>query len=277
MAAQAEDLLSSGVTYIFVGGTTGESYSLTVDERKFLLEEWIRVAGDRITVIANVGCEALADTLDLAQHAELAGAKAIATMSPVFFRPGGLDAIVAWLAEIGKVAPKMPLYYYHLKSVDDFRMDLLLEAVHGRIPSFRGLKYSDPDLHIYGNCVAFADGLYDCLYGKDEQFLGALAMGATGAVGSTYNYMGATINRMIAAYQRGDMAAALVEQRRSQQGVDILYQASKYGSGVNVGKAICTLKGIPVGTPRLPRLPMSPEGLDRLRADLEAIGFFTWS
>ena len=48
---------------------------------------------------------------------------------------------------------------------------------------------ADSDLHIFGNCVAFQDGLYDCLYGKDEQFLGALAMGATGAVGSTYNYM----------------------------------------------------------------------------------------
>lgn len=200
-----------------------------------------------------------------------------------------------WLSAVASVAPTMPLYYYHIAIMTgvNFRMDQLLEAIHDRIPSFRGLKYSDADLHIYGNCVAFQDGLYDVLYGKDEvmclcavwrgsclllvftgawvrfapqQFLGALAMGGRGAVGSTYNYMGATYVRMMAAFRRGDMAAALVEQRRSQvvlylvvllrllsrgrlvlfggsvQGVDLLLASSTYGTGTNIGKAILELK-----------------------------------
>jgi N-acetylneuraminate lyase len=74
---------------------------------------------------------------DLAQHAELAGAAAIGTMAPVFLRATVLEALVQWLSEVGTVAPKLPLYYYHLKHVDDFRMDLLLEAIHGRVPTFR--------------------------------------------------------------------------------------------------------------------------------------------
>ncbi len=52
---------------------------------------------------------------------------------------------------------------------------------------------------------------------------------------------------------------------------------SKYGPGVNIGKAIAELKGLPVGPPRLPRLPMSDEGKAKLRADLDAIGFFEWA
>ncbi len=79
---------------ITVGGTTGESYSLSVDERKFLLEEWVKVAGDRLTVIANVGCESLVDTQDLAVHAELAGAKAIGVMPPVFFKPPTIEVLI---------------------------------------------------------------------------------------------------------------------------------------------------------------------------------------
>jgi hypothetical protein len=59
---QADDLIRNGVKSIFVGGTTGESLCMTLDERKFLLEEWVRVAGDRIQVIANIGCESIADT-----------------------------------------------------------------------------------------------------------------------------------------------------------------------------------------------------------------------
>jgi N-acetylneuraminate lyase len=110
-----------------------------------------------------------------------------------------------------------------------------------------------------------------------QQLLGALAMGATGAVGSTYNYMGATYERLIRAFERGDWSAALVEQRRSQQGVDLLYDAAKYGDAVNVGKALLELKGVPVGPPRLPKLPMAADGKRRLRDDADRIGFFSWS
>ena len=66
-------------------------------------------------------------------------------------------------------------------------------------------------------------------------------MGGTGAVGSTDNYMGATYMRLMDAYRRGDMAAALLEQRRSQIGVNVLFE-SKYGDGVNIGKAILAAK-----------------------------------
>lgn len=52
-------------------GTTGESYTLTVAERKAQLEAWIATAGDDITVIAHVGCESLADTKELAAHAQV--------------------------------------------------------------------------------------------------------------------------------------------------------------------------------------------------------------
>ena len=67
---------------------------MSVDERKFLLEEWVKVCGDRIHVIANVGCESLVDTQDLAVHAELAGAKAIGVMPSVFFKPASIEVVI---------------------------------------------------------------------------------------------------------------------------------------------------------------------------------------
>jgi hypothetical protein len=90
--------------------------------------------------------------------------------------------------------------------------------------------------------------VYECCL---QQLLGALAVGCTGAVGSTYNYMGATYIRLMDAFKRGDMVASLEEQRKSQLGVNLL-ASTKYGDGVNVGKAILGLKvgsciRIPVG------------------------------
>lgn len=102
---------------------------------------------------------------------------------------------------------------------------------------------------------------------------------AMGAVGSTYNYMGSTYNRLIAKFRAGDLAGALVEQRRAQEGVDILLQGDSYGVGTYVGKAIMelTLGGAHCGPPRYPWVGMSADAKLRLKADLTAIGFFEWS
>lgn len=83
--------------------------------------------------------------------------------------------------------------------------------------------------------------MYDILSGRDEVLLGALAMGAKGAVGSTYNYSGRIYNSLIKAFNEGDMDGALRYQRMSQVSIDILL-SDKYGVGVNIGKAIMELR-----------------------------------
>lgn len=281
--AQIAELKRGGVAYVFVGGTTGEGFSLSQAERKALTAAWTAACatggcGEGISVIAHVGCESLVDTQDLAAHAQSVGVSAVSVMPSVFFKPSSIEVLIKWLEAVAAVAPTTPLYYYHIAIMTgvNFRMDKLLHQVHGRMPTFRGLKYSDADLHIFSNCLAFEGGLYDCLYGKDEQLLGALCMGCVGAVGSTYNYMGASYTRLLSAFAAKDLAGALVEQRRSQLGVDLLLDA-KYGDGVNVGKAILAAKGVPVGAPRMPKQPFSPSATAALLADLTAIGFFEWA
>ena len=73
-----------------MGGTTGESVSLTADEREKVLELWVNTPEAKkglLHVIAHVGCESLPDSVRLALHAEKQGVKAIAVMSPTFFKP----------------------------------------------------------------------------------------------------------------------------------------------------------------------------------------------
>lgn len=94
IAAQVDELVKGGVVAAFVNGTTGESLSLTHEERKTVLERWVADAGERLAVIAHVGAQSLADTCDLAAHAERVGAKAYGFMPPTFFRPATLDALV---------------------------------------------------------------------------------------------------------------------------------------------------------------------------------------
>lgn len=292
VSAHAAELARQGVGIAFCTGTTGEGATMSVAERCAVTERWLEVApatGLRVTV--HVGAEAISDTLALARHAEAravragvaGGIEAIAVIAPTYNKPPTLDALVELLALVAAAAPSLPLYYYHIaiKTGVVIRCDQLLERIHAvraaRVPTFAGIKYSDADLHIFANCLAFAGGAYDMLPGKDEQLLGFLAMGAKGAVGSTYNYQGREYNALIAAHARGDAAEALRLTRITQVAVDLLLTPERWGgAGVNTGKALMELRlgGKHTGPPRYPSKPMPEDAKARLREAAEACGFF---
>jgi len=289
VALHVAELQRQGVGSVFVCGTTAEGAKLSVAERKSVLEAWAaaaRASAPPLVVIAHVGAESARDAADLAAHAAAtAGVAACGLVAPSYFKPGDVGACVALLESVAAAAPALPLYWYSIPSMTGVavRADLLLRRVaalqdqEGRLRSVRGVKFSEPDLHIYANCLAAGGGRFDCPYGKDEQGLGALAVGARGFIGSTYNYVGRAANRMIAAFRAGDMAAALAQQKKVMAVVDLLYQSGEYGAaGCSVGKAIMEIRlgGAGCGPARLPGTSVTEEGRAKLTKDLTAIGFF---
>lgn len=75
------------VTGVFICGTTGESVSLTTDERKIIAEEWVRAVKGKLKVIVHVGGMSQPQCSELAAHAQATGADMIAAMAPSFFKP----------------------------------------------------------------------------------------------------------------------------------------------------------------------------------------------
>lgn len=108
------ELLAQGCTAAFVNGTTGEGYTMSLAERKQLLERWVALAAGRISVIAMVGAEALPDMLELAAHAHDSGANAVSYQPSVFFKPDGVGSIVNLMSAVAQHARGLPLYYYHI-------------------------------------------------------------------------------------------------------------------------------------------------------------------
>ncbi|KAM9357970.1 N-acetylneuraminate lyase [Symphorus nematophorus] len=249
-----------GVCNIFVNGTTGEGMSLTVAERKLLAEEWCQKAKGKMNqVILHVGCMSLKDSQELARHAAEIGADGIAVIAPSFFKPSTADVLRAYLQEVASVAPTLPFYYYHIPAVTGVNVLVrdLLEDIENFIHSFRGVKFSGNDLMDLGQCVSHSKPHWSVLYGVDEQLLGALAMGADGAVGSTYNYVGCHINKLIAAFEKGDLVQARKIQFKLQE---LLRYAIKLGFDVGVNKQLMTeVSGLCLGPPRLPVMPCPPE------------------
>ena len=89
---QAEFLARNGVKGAFVCGSTGESMSLTVQERLLVAERWVKAAEGDFKVIVHVGHTSLGDIKTMASHALKAGAYAVSAMAPCFFRPGTTES-----------------------------------------------------------------------------------------------------------------------------------------------------------------------------------------
>ncbi len=273
--AQAAHLLRTGVNYAFIGGTTGESSSLTLEERRALAERWFAVTrGLALKVIVHVGANCLADARALAAQAQELGAVAVSALAPCYFKPGNVGLLVDSMADIAAAAPALSFYYYEIPTMTGLNLspsEFLAKAAD-RIPNLAGLKFTSSNLMEYQLCRAFLDGAFDVPFGFDEMMLGALALGATGAVGSSFNFAAPIYNRLIAAFQKGDLATARVEQMRSVRVIQALASRGYMGAA----KATMRMLGVDVGPARLPNGSLTAEQQASLRKDLEQLGFFDW-
>lgn len=272
---QAAHLLAHDVATVFIGGSTGESHSLSLAERQTLAQRWAEVAqGTRLRVVVHVGSNCLADAITLAAQAQQLGAVAIAALAPSYYKPRSLETLTRCLGEIAAAAPATPFYFYDIPALTgvNFSMPEFLAHAHGRIPTLAGIKFTNSDLMAYQLCLRFQAGALDIPYGCDEYLLAALALGAKGAVGSSYNFAAPIYQRLFAAFQRGDLAAAREEQFRSVLLIQTLARIGYLGAA----KAVMDMLGVPVGPARLPNNNPTAEQLVALRSKLEAMSFFDW-
>lgn len=271
IAAQAERYRRFGVSAAFICGTTGEGKLMTLPERQRVAETWMTVSQQQTPVIAHVGCEAIPDSQQLAAHAEAIGVDAISVVAPSFYLPASIDALVQWCAAIAEAAPNTPFYYYHIPSMTGvhFSMSEFVPRAVERISTFAGLKFTDTDLMEFSQCLRWANGQYDILFGRDEMLLAALALGARGAVGSTYNYAAPLFLAMWEAFNRGDLNSANRVQLRLQDMVAVLREFGEFA----VGKAIMGRLGVDCGPVRPPLQGLSVEQTDRIVSQLETLGF----
>lgn len=271
---QAKSLIANRVNGAFICGTTGESMSLTIEERMNIAERWQAVAGENIAVIVHVGHTCLSDSKRLAAHAQEIGASAVATMSPCFFKPASVEDLVSFCAEIAAAASELPFYYYHMPSMTggNFLMVDFLRVAADKIPTLAGIKFTFEDLMDFGRCLNMDNGRFNMLFGRDEILLAGLSLGATGAVGSTYNYAAPLYHQIIEAYRAGDMTTAQKKQAHAQDMVAVLHKFD----GLPAGKSIMKIIGCDCGGVRPPLRNLSKEQYDELANELEQIGFFTY-
>ena len=266
-------LHANGIRAVFICGTTGEGESMTLSERKAVAEAWADAASadPQFKVMTMVGGTCIQDCIELALHAKATGLYAVSLLAPYFFKPATADHLLDYCAAVAGAVPEMPFYYYHIPVMTqvNFPMIGFLEKAAKRIPNFAGIKYSNEDHMDLLSCLQYSGNNYDIFWGRDENLLSAMAMGARAAIGSTYNYIAPLYHDLIKAFLRNDLPKARELQQIS---VDLIRLLGRHG-GIPTGKAYMKMLGLDLGGCRMPNRSLDDKAYAQLVEEAQAIGF----
>ena len=258
VADLVEHLLATGCDGIVVGGTTGESPTLSDAEAAGLVRAVATRANGRARITAGVGTYDTAVSVERARVAEAAGADALLLVCPYYSRPtqAGVVAHCTAVAD----ATDLPVMLYDVPARTGTAMaEATLVELAGH-PRIRAVKDAKGDLFEAMSVMARTSLAYYC--GIDELNLPYLACGATGVVSVVGNLVADRNADLIAAVRRGDLDAARAVQRSLLPLVDAVMRTS---SGAVMAKAaLAELGVIPHASVRLPLLESPPPHLRRL-------------
>jgi 4-hydroxy-tetrahydrodipicolinate synthase len=262
----ASHLVDLGHDGLVVSGTTGEAPTTTDDEKTALLRAVLEAVGGRAHVVAGVGTNDTRHTVALAQEAAKLGVHGLLVVTPYYSKPptAGLVAHFTTVAD----ATDLPVMVYDIPGRTGVRITtpvLLRIAEHDRIVA---VKDATGDLFAGSDVMARTRLVY--YSGDDALNLAWLAHGAAGVVSVVGHVAGAQYARMVAATDRGDLAAARAVHDRLIPAVTAIMTRTQ---GAIMAKAALELKGV-LGN-RVTRLPLVPATADQvaaLRPDLESAG-----
>ncbi|MDY3005772.1 dihydrodipicolinate synthase family protein [Anaerococcus porci] len=235
---------------VYVNGSSGECIYQSVEDKKTVLENVMKEAKDKLTVIAHVACNNTKDSMELAAHAESLGVDAIAAIPPIYFRLPEYSIAEYW-NDISSAAKNTDFVIYNIPQLAGVALTDALFTEMRKNPNVIGVKNSSMPVQDIQMFKQKAGDDYVIFNGPDEQFISGRIIGAEGAIGGTYGAMPELFLKMDECLKNKDLDKA----RDIQYDVDeIIYKmCSSHGNMYAVIKEILRInENLDIGSVRKP-------------------------
>jgi N-acetylneuraminate lyase len=251
--------IKAGVQGFYVCGSTGESFLMSHEERKRVLEIVMSEVAGRVAVICHVGAIGTDLSIGLGKHAVAQGVDAISSLPPFYYKFSARE-IIDYYLELARETDSR-LIPYNIPSLSGVSLSEDLVAELRRDSRVIGIKFTSNDLYQLER-MRHHDPKLIIYNGFDEMFLAGLSMGAWGAIGSTFNFMADKFLAIKKAFDGKDMGAAF---RLQEEANTVLEALIKTGSVFAAEKYVLSVLGCPVGECRRPFKPLSDDNKRMLR------------
>lgn len=254
--------ISEGIDSIIVCGTTGESSTMTTEEKKEAIKFAIDVVAKRIPVIAGTGGNCTKSAIEMSKYAESVGADAVLLVTPYYNKTtqSGLIAHYKAIAE----AISIPIVLYNVPSRTGLNITPATCLELSKIDNIVAIKEASGNISQVAEIANLCRDNLAIYSGNDDQVLPILSLGGLGVISVLSNILPKDVHNMVENFFNGNIKEATRLQ------LDTLKLTSALFSEVNPipVKAACNMMGFNVGTPRLPLIEMSDDGKERLKKEM---------
>ena len=247
----AHALLDSGSDGVVLSGTTGESPTLTTDEKMRLFSEVKQSIGDKGVVIAGTGTYSTAESIELSQEAEKQGVDGLLLVVPYYNKPPQEGMYQHFKAIAGKT--NLPCIVYNIMGRTGVNMTDETTIRLSQIDNIVGTKEASGDMNQIARIIQGASPGFKVWSGDDNQTFLIMSIGGYGVVSVVAHLVGNQIKHMMGLLLEGDIEGAAAEHRRL---LPIFLGMFTESNPIPVKYAVDHL-GIKVGGPRLPLVPPS--------------------
>jgi len=267
-AELAAYLVDNGSDALVVAGTTGESPTLTDEEKVELFKVVCEAVDGKAKVIAGTGTNSTKASLELTKKAEACGVDGIMLVVPYYNKPSqeGLYQHFAHIAQ----ATKLPIMLYNVPGRTSVNLSdqtvLRLAAAYDNIVA---IKEASGDLEQITRITSNAPAGFAVYSGDDSMTLPILAVGGCGIVSVASHIAGKEIKRMITAFQNGDLA----ESTRIHQRLMPLFKVLFIASNPSPVKGALKMLGHQVGPLRLPLVEITVQEEEEIRKVLKELNY----
>ncbi|MED1202018.1 4-hydroxy-tetrahydrodipicolinate synthase [Heyndrickxia acidicola] len=260
-----EYLIENGSDSLVVAGTTGESPTLSTEEKLALFKHVVKVADGRVPVIAGTGSNNTYASIELTKKAEETGVDAIMLVAPYYNKPNqrGIYEHFRTIAE----STSLPVMIYNVPGRTVVSIDPGTVIELSRIPNIVAVKEASGNLDAMTEIISKTDDDFALYSGDDGITLPVLSIGGAGIVSVASHIIGNEMKEMIDAFFNGSIEKAAKLHQSLLPLMKGLFQAP---SPVPVKTAL-QLKGLGVGSVRLPLVPLDEQERDALQALLNNI------
>jgi 4-hydroxy-tetrahydrodipicolinate synthase len=256
-------LLDSGSDGLVIAGTTGEAPTLTHEEKVRLFEEVKSAVGNRGAVVAGTGTYDTAESVELTQSAERAGADAVLLTTPYYSKPPQEGLYRHFAAIAG--ATSLPCIIYNIPGRTGVNVTLETQLRTAQIPNVAGVKEASGDLGQIAGLVEQSPPSYRVWSGDDALTLPILAVGGYGVIAVASHLVGRQMQKMLQAYFAGQHEEAGAIHRRLLPLFNILMTAWGNPGGV---KFALRQAGFDAGGFRLPLCDPDETAAEKISAEL---------
>lgn len=261
--ALVDFLIGHGADGLYLTGSTGESFLMDADERKLVVETVIDQVAGRVPVIVHVGDIGTKKTIALAEHAYRAGADAISSVPPFYWKFSDED-IYNYYRDVAAATP-LPMIIYNVPLAGMMGADLIKRIA--QLPNVRGMKFTGRDHDTMAHLKLALGEDFIVYSGCDEMAFSGLAVGADGIIGSFYNVMPELFKGIYDAVQKGDLRRGRDLQHL---GTEIILECVKYDY-IALMRNMLAWRGVDAGYSRRPFRNYTAEEAETVRAKLETI------